>query len=226
MNVCNTCRIFDITLSLLALILLSPIFALICLILKFTGEGEIIYWQKTVGKKNNIFYLVKFATMQKNSPNIATGNITVQNDPRVLPVGKFLRSTKINELPQLLNIFFGDMSFVGRRPLTPDLYQEYSEKAKASFASTRPGLTGVGSIVFRSEDIYINTAKNPIEFYKLQILPYKERLELWYLANNNLKIYFMLIFITILVVLKINVGIEKKFRAILPSHEIFNPASS
>lgn len=224
MNECSICRLLDIIISLVALILLSPIFTLIGLLLKFTGEGEVLYRQKRVGRGNEIFYLLKFATMLKNSPNIATGNITIKNDPRVLPIGKILRSTKINELPQLVNILLGDMSFVGRRPLTPDLYKEYSESAKASFENSRPGLTGVGSIIFRSEHHYLNSVENPVEFYKSKILPYKEELEIWYLENSNLKLYILLIFITILVVLKIDIGIEKKFRAFLPFHELFNPA--
>lgn len=206
--------------------ILSPFFILICLLLRFTGEGEVLYRQERVGKGNKIFHLLKFATMLKNSPNIATGNITIKDDPRVLPIGKILRSTKINELPQLLNILLGDMSFVGRRPLTPDLYKKYSEGAQLTFKHSRPGLTGVGSIIFRSEDYYLNSVKNPIEFYKSKILPYKEELELWYLENSNLKLYIVIILITILVVLKLDSGIEKKFRSILPAHELFNPASS
>ena len=205
--------------------ILSPFFILICLLLRLTGEGEVLYRQERVGKGNKIFHLLKFATMLKNSPNIATGNITIKDDPRVLPIGKILRSTKINELPQLVNILLGDMSFVGRRPLTPDLYKKYSERAKLAFKHSRPGLTGVGSIIFRSEDHYLNSVENPIKFYESKILPYKEELELWYLENSNFKLYIVVIFITILVVLKLDFGIEKRFRSTVPAHKLFNSAS-
>ena len=98
-------RFFDIILSGLALLVLSPIFIIVIFILKLTGEGEIFFLQERIGKDGKLFKLYKFATMLKDSPNIGTGTITTKDDPRVLPVGKFLRKTKINELPQLLNIF-------------------------------------------------------------------------------------------------------------------------
>ena len=111
-------RFFDIFFSGLALLVLSPLFIILILILRFSGEGEIFFLQERIGKDNKPFMLFKFATMLKNSPHIGTGTITVKNDPRVLPIGKFLRKSKINELPQLINIFKGDMSSIGPRPLT------------------------------------------------------------------------------------------------------------
>src|SRR5690606_26719993 len=108
---------FDIVFSFLALLLLSPLLIPIILLLKFTGEGEVFYLQKRMGFRNKEFYIWKFATMLKNSPNMGSGDVTTRNDPRVTPMGKFLRMSKINELPQLINILKGDMSFVGPRPL-------------------------------------------------------------------------------------------------------------
>ena len=105
-------RFFDILLSSIAFIVLVPILLPVCLLLRFTGEGEIFYAQPRVGLNGRGFKLLKFATMLKNSPQIGAGAITVTNDPRVLPVGRFLRKTKINELPQILNILRGDMSLV------------------------------------------------------------------------------------------------------------------
>ena len=93
--------------SVLALIFLCPLLIPIICILKLTGEGEVLYIQERVGQDGKVFGLLKFTTMIKNSPNIGAGDITISDDPRVLPFGKFLRKTKINELPQLLNIFFG-----------------------------------------------------------------------------------------------------------------------
>ena len=99
-------RFFDIIFSGLALLALSLSSFLIILILKFSGEGEVFFFQERIGKDGKLFKLYKFATMLKDSPNLGTGTVTIKEDPRVLPtVGKFLRKTKINELPQLLNIF-------------------------------------------------------------------------------------------------------------------------
>ena len=106
-------RLFDIFLSSIALIILSPLLVPIIILLKSTGEGEWFFMQKRMGKHGRLFKLIKFATMVKNSPNLGTGTVTMKQDPRVLPVGKFLRKTKINELPQLLNILLGDMSVIG-----------------------------------------------------------------------------------------------------------------
>src|SRR5687767_1229498 len=109
-------RLCDIVLSAVLLLFLSPLFLILGLMLKCSGEGEIFYRQNRVGYKNANFKIWKFATMLKNSPNIGTGSLTVRNDPRVTKIGRFLRKTKINELPQLINVLIGDMSFVGPRP--------------------------------------------------------------------------------------------------------------
>ena len=108
-------RIFDIFFSLVALLLFLPFGIIIALILRFSGEGEIFYRQERLGKNKKLFGVLKFATMQKNSSSIGTGDVTIQNDPRVLPFGSFLRKTKLNEVPQLWNILIGQMSIVGPR---------------------------------------------------------------------------------------------------------------
>ena len=142
-------RFFDILFSGIALLLLSPLLVPIVITLRLTGEGEIFFLQKRIGKSGKKFKLFKFATMRKNSPNIGTGMVTMRDDPRVLPVGTFLRKTKINELPQLLNIFFGDMSVVGPRPLTTQTFGAYSENTQRLIKQVRPGLSGVGSVILR-----------------------------------------------------------------------------
>ena len=120
-------RFFDILFSGIALLLLSPLLVPIVITLRLTGEGEVFFLQERIGKGGENFKLFKFATMLKNSPNIGTGTVTMRGDPRVLPVvGTFLRKTKINELPQLLNIFFGDMSIIGPMPLTTQTFGAYS----------------------------------------------------------------------------------------------------
>ena len=142
-------RFFDVLFSAMALLLLSPLLVPIVITLRLTGEGEVFFLQERIGKGGKNFKLFKFATMLKNSPNIGTGTVTMRGDPRVLPVGSFLRKTKINELPQLLNIFFGDMSVIGPRPLTTQTFGAYSESTQGLITQVRPGLSGVGSIIFR-----------------------------------------------------------------------------
>ena len=110
-------RFLDIIVSFITLIILLPVFIPILVILKLSAEGEVFYFQERYGIYNSRFQIWKFATMLKNSMNIGTGSITLQNDPRVTKIGSFLRKTKINELPQIINILKGDISFVGPRPL-------------------------------------------------------------------------------------------------------------
>tara|TARA_B100001750_G_C15480708_1_gene585254 strand:- start:285 stop:965 length:681 start_codon:yes stop_codon:yes gene_type:complete len=194
-------RFLDIVLSFLALVALAPFLLPVIVILKFTGEGEVFYIQERVGRWGCSFGLYKFATMLKNSPNIGAGEITVRDDPRVLPFGKFLRKTKLNELPQLLNIFIGDMSVVGPRPMVPKTYSNYPAEARSKLNSVRPGLTGIGSIIFRDEESYLVGQEEPMEFYKTHLIPYKSDLEVWFVENNTLGLYIKLIFITAWVVI-------------------------
>ena len=133
-------RVLDILLSGLALLVFSPLLIPVALILRFTGEGEIFYLQDRVGKNGKLFKLIKFATMLKDSPNIGTGLLTTQGDPRVLPLGRILRKTKFNELPQLINIFLGDMSIIGPRPQTKSHIELFSEDVRKKIAEVPPGL--------------------------------------------------------------------------------------
>jgi len=194
-------RFFDILFSGIALIVLLPLLIPVMIILRFTGEGEVFYLQERIGKDGKPFKLIKFATMLKNSTNIGSGEITLANDPRVLPFGRILRKTKINELPQLINILKGDISIIGWRPQTKKYYDLFLEKDKNIIETIRPGLSGIGSIVFRDEESIFAKVDNPIEFDEKIITPYKGKLEVWYVKNRNIKIYFELIFITIIVVL-------------------------
>jgi lipopolysaccharide/colanic/teichoic acid biosynthesis glycosyltransferase len=189
-------RFFDVVFTSFALLVLSPLMVSLAIILRFSGEGEIFYKQNRVGINRKSFGLLKFATMLKNSPNLGTGNMTVKNDPRILPLGNFLRKTKINELPQLLNIFLGDMSIIGPRPLTQDHFDEYLPIVQEAISSVRPGLSGLGSIIFRDEEEMLHQHTGAKQFYKENISPYKGCLEAWYVKNNGLFTYFMLIALT------------------------------
>lgn len=193
-------RVFDILFSCLALLVLFPLLVPIVIILRCSGEGEIFFLQERVGRNGEVFKLYKFVTMLKDSPNIGTGTVTMKDDPRVLPVGKFLRKTKINELPQLLNIFFGDMSVIGPRPLTAQTFGSYSDSTQDVIKQVRPGLSGVGSIIFRGEEEIMHGATASVEFYDNVIAPYKGALEEWFVSDKGLYIYFMAIFITVWVV--------------------------
>lgn len=195
-------RLFDFTLSALALILLIPLFLLISFLLRITGEGEIFYRQKRVGKDGKFFELLKFATMLKNSPNMSMGTITVKGDPRILPLGKILRKSKINELPQLVNVFTGDMSLVGPRPLTLENFDVYTQEVQAKIKKNAPGLSGIGSIIFRNEEDILDSSLDAKNFYNSEIAPYKGNLEKWYAENRSLKNYFLIIFLTFAIVIK------------------------
>jgi len=194
-------RIFDILFSGIALLILSPLLVPIFIILKCSGEGEVFFLQVRIGKEGALFKLFKFATMLKESPNLGTGTVTMRDDPRVLPFGQFLRKTKINELPQLLNIFFGDMSVIGPRPLTMQTFGSYSDNTQAVIKQVRPGLSGVGSIIFRGEEDIMHGETASVDFYDNVIAPYKGALEEWFVSNKNLYIYFMAIFATVWAVL-------------------------
>jgi lipopolysaccharide/colanic/teichoic acid biosynthesis glycosyltransferase len=194
-------RFFDIFFSGMALLLLSPLLLPIVITLRLSGEGEVFFLQERVGKGGERFKLFKFATMLKDSPNIGTGTVTMKGDPRVLPVGAFLRQTKINELPQLLNIFFGDMSVIGPRPLTIQTFSAYSEGTQRNIIQVRPGLSGIGSIIFRGEEEIMRGAMASVDFYVTVIAPYKGMLEEWFVSNKGLYMYFLAIFITVWVVL-------------------------
>ena len=145
-------RFFDILFSVLALFVLCPLFVPIIILLKLTGEGEIFFLQKRVGRDAVAFNLFKFATMLKDSPKLGSGTVTLKSDPRVLPVGKFLRKTKINELPQLLNVLFGDMSIVGPRPQTQRCFDVFPGNLKEIITKIRPGLSAVSYTHLRAHE--------------------------------------------------------------------------
>ena len=191
-------RLLDIFLSFTGLIILLPAFIPIIIILKLSAEGEVFYFQERYGIYNSRFQIWKFATMLKNSMEMGTGSITLQNDFRVTRIGKFLRITKINELPQFINILKGDLSIVGPRPLVKSDYDAYPSTVRDNIYNVKPGLTGIGSIIFRDEESIISAVKDedPHEFYKRIIAPYKGELEMWYQDHNSFFLDLQLIFLT------------------------------
>jgi lipopolysaccharide/colanic/teichoic acid biosynthesis glycosyltransferase len=194
-------RFFDVLFSGLALLVLSPLLLVVVILLRFTGEHEIFFLQERVGKNGKVFNLFKFATMLKNSPNLGTGTVTLKADPRVLPIGKFLRVTKINELPQLLNILLGEMSIVGPRPQALRCFNAFPVNLRQIITKVKPGLSGIGPIIFRNEENILADHLGSVEFYDNVIAPYKAEVEAWYVDRQTMRTYFLVIFVTFWVVL-------------------------
>jgi lipopolysaccharide/colanic/teichoic acid biosynthesis glycosyltransferase len=198
-------RLIDLTIALIALTILSPILIPVIIGLLLTGEHYVFYFQKRIGYKNKPFDIWKFATMLKASPNLPGGLHTTKKDPRLMPLGGFLRKTKINEIPQIINILKGDMSIVGPRPLVDKTFLPYSQYVQDNIYNVKPGLTGIGSIVFRDEERLISETKmDPKEFYAKHISPYKGELELWYQKNLSFYTDLVLIILTAWTVLQPN----------------------
>lgn len=194
-------RVFDIILSGFLILILIPFTLPIIVLLLLTGEHYVFFKQKRAGYKGEEFGLFKFVTMLKGSSNMGSKDVVLPNDSRVLPIGKFLRKSKINEIPQLLNVFIGEMSFVGPRPLTPKHFSFYSPKQQEVISKMKPGITGIGSVIFRDEEsILKNTKLHWEECVKQVIMPVKGELEEWYFLNRGFKTDLKLIFITFWVV--------------------------
>jgi len=195
-------RLFDIVLSVVSILVLSPLLVPVIIILLLTGEHYVFYGQKRVGFKNRQFQIWKFATMLKASPSLGTGSLTVKNDPRVFPFGRFLRKTKLNELPQIFNILLGDMSLVGPRPQMEVDFVKYPDHVQKVIYNVHPGMTGIGSIIFRDEEKWISAhTGDKHEFYRDYIAPYKGELEIWYQQHLTFRTDFMLVFLTAWVIL-------------------------
>ena len=190
-------RFFDIVFAVVAIVVLSPLLVPVMIILLLTGEHYVFYGQQRVGYRNRQFQIWKFATMLRASPSLGTGSLTIKNDPRVFPFGRFLRKTKLNELPQVFNILLGDMSIVGPRPQMEVDFLKYSDPVQKSIYNVKPGMTGIGSIIFRDEEKWISGHEgDKHEFYRSHIAPYKGELEIWYQRHLTFRTDFMLVFLT------------------------------
>lgn len=210
-------RLLDIIIALIGIALVFIPCAVIAVILRFTGEGHIFYLQERIGKNGKPFQIYKFATMLKDSPNMAGGDITTGGDPRILPLGNFLRKTKINELPQFLNVLGGSISVVGPRPITPNQFAMFPDEYQNILNHIPPGITGVASIVFRDqEDVLSASNKDPLTCMKEDIMPYKTILELWYLEHRSLWINLVLIFLTAWTIIFPRSALYKKLLPNLP----------
>ena len=214
-------RSLDIVVSFVALVILLPFFIPVIIILRFTAEGEVFYFQERIGINNSKFQIFKFATMLKNSLNMGSGSITLQNDYRVTFIGKFLRKTKINELPQIINILKGDMSLVGTRPLVDKTFSAYNDNVQSNIYKVKPGITGIGSILFRDEEAIISAVsdEDPFEFYKRIIAPYKGEVEMWYQKKCSFYLDIQLILMTAWVILFPKTTLYEKWFSNLPKRK-------
>ena len=213
-------RVFDVLSSGIAILVLSPLLIPVIIGLKLTGEGYVWYKQERIGYKNKPFLIWKFATMLKDSANMPGGIMTTKKDPRITPMGGFLRKSKINELPQLFNIFFGRMSVVGPRPVMRVSFDAYPTEVKKVIYDAIPGLTGIGSIIFRDEEELLSKVKNDggdlWQFYREKIYPFKGELEIWYQNHKSFLLDMKLIFLTAWVIVVPNSKLYEKWFKDLP----------
>ncbi len=189
-------RLFDILFSLIGLFAFSPILILIAIAIKIDSPGPIIFLQSRVGKNNTDFQLFKFRTMNIDSDKM--GLITVgSRDPRITRIGIFLRRFKLDELPQLLNVLFGQMSLVGPRPEVRRYADLYTPALQTIVLSVRPGITDFASIEYSNENELLSKVKDPEHFYINEVLPAKIKLNLIFIENPTFGNYMRIIFRTV-----------------------------
>ena len=219
-------RFFDFVFAFFALLILSPLLIPIVIGLKLTGEGYVFYLQERIGYHNRPFSIYKFATMLKDSPNMQGGIITTAKDPRITPMGGFLRKSKINELPQLLNVLFGTMSFVGPRPVMRKSFEQYPSAVQEVIYNVKPGITGIGSIVFRDEEQLITAVRDrggdTWEYYRRVIYPHKGRIEQWYQAHQSFAVDLKILFLTAWVIIRPESDLVYR---VFPAVPVFKEAS-
>ncbi len=193
-------RLFDFVVSLLGLLAIFPVLLLVAILIVVDSKGGVFYRQVRVGKGSKDFRIFKFRTMRPNADKL--GLITVGGrDPRITKIGYYLRKYKIDELPQLINVLVGDMSFVGPRPEVRkyvDLYTEEQQKV----LEVRPGITDLASIEFRNENEILEKQENPNQYYIDVIMPHKLDVNLKYLENRSLLKDIGVIFKTFFAILK------------------------
>ncbi|AOR24522.1 sugar transferase [Clostridium taeniosporum] len=190
-------RVFDFICSTLGIIILSPVFIIISIMIKLGSDGPVFFKQIRVGEGGKDFEILKFRTMVVNAEKLGK-QITVGNDNRITKIGSFLRKYKLDELPQLINVFKGDMSLVGPRPEVPRYVDLYNEQQRRVL-DVKPGITDLASIRYKDENALLGKAKNPEEFYINTIMPDKLELNLEYIKNSNV---FFDVYIIVKTILK------------------------
>jgi lipopolysaccharide/colanic/teichoic acid biosynthesis glycosyltransferase len=194
-------RIFDLLLSISLILVTFPIFILIYFIYLIFYDGDFIYISKRVGRKLKVFNIFKFRTMVKNAENLGS-EVTGLHDKRNLSIGRFLRATKIDELPQLFNILLGDMSFVGPRPNFKKLVNRYPVETKNILSELKPGLTDFSTLIFNDLDNYLKEKNYETKYYK-KVEPIKIYLVKKYYEKKSFVVDLKIIFFTVLTIFKI-----------------------
>ena len=194
-------RSFDILVSALALILLAPFFLILAVVIKLTSRGPVFYKGKRVGRGGDIFLMHKFRSMVVNADQMGT-DLTPQGDPRVTKVGRFLRRTKIDELPQIIDVLKGSMSLVGPRPESP-LYTRYYDDRQKRVLSVRPGIVGPAQIKYRHEELILKDREDPDTYYVQELMPRKLEIDLDYSENRSLLLDIVILFKALLAVIMI-----------------------
>lgn len=189
-------RLFDVVVSGIGLIVLSPLLVLAAILVKATSSGPVFYLQERIGRNFQPFRIYKFRTMVQNADKLG-GALTAGRDPRITSVGRFLRATKIDELPQLINVFTGDMSFVGPRPEVAKYVNAYRDDY-AELLKVRPGITDFASLKYRHESDLLGQSADPERTYLQEILPDKIALGKKYISGSSLGLDLYLIMCTVL----------------------------
>jgi len=179
----------------LALIFLFPALVIIGVLLKLDG-GPAIFWQERVGRGGKLFRIYKFRSMVVSAEKIG-GQVTAENDPRITTIGRWLRKTKIDELPEFFNVLKGDMSIVGPRPEVAAYVARWSENDRNIILSVRPGITDYATLFYHDEQSVLAAVDDPIKTYIEQIMPHKLRLSREYLRNCNLGLDLRIILATL-----------------------------
>jgi len=188
-------RLLDVVAAAVGLVVLSPLMAVIALAIRWDSPGPVFYRAKRVGKGGKLFLMYKFRTMVADAEKMGP-SITVKDDPRITRVGRFLRKTKLDELPQLINVLKGEMSLVGPRPETPSMVEHYTPEQRRVLEVT-PGITGLAQLYYSNEEEMLNP-DNWHEEYVRKILPHKLTLDLLYIEHRSLALDLTIIGRTIL----------------------------
>ena len=186
-------RTFDIVLSIFAIFLLFPSFLVVSFLIVIDSGFPIFFLQKRIGRDAKEFNIIKFRTMKKNNENIT---ITVSDDSRITRIGKYLRKTKIDELPEILNVLFGQMSFVGPRPDVKG-YADKLKGANRKILALRPGITGPASLKYYNEEYILSQKSNPKKYNDEVIFPDKVKINMHYFHNRSFFLDLKIIFATI-----------------------------
>jgi lipopolysaccharide/colanic/teichoic acid biosynthesis glycosyltransferase len=193
-------RLLDICVTLVCLLMLAPFFFVVAVRIKRDSPGPIFYRGRRIGRHGKEFLIVKFRTMSESPESYSGAKVTAENDPRITPFGRWLRDTKLNELPQLWNVLRGEMSLVGPRPEDPEIVATWPEDVRREVLSVRPGVTSPASVLYRNEEALLNNG-NVMQTYLQSILPSKLRLDQLYVRHRSLMLDLDVLFWTALLLI-------------------------